>query len=139
MLKWHFRESRSKNFPGEHALGLLKNLCIYGGRLVPLTLIVGGPSKMLNRGPPDITLRHWLSHFQTNLYFLVLKLRIILPRFSQIFLNISRKILGFLVLRRIFLWCAGISYYRDDFLIWRKAIAVYIFYFKNIVKRNFLL
>jgi hypothetical protein len=56
--KWHFRDSRFKNFPGEHALDPLKNSCIYGAQLVPLALLLGGPSNILNRGPPDITLRH---------------------------------------------------------------------------------
>jgi hypothetical protein len=39
--------------------GPLENSCIYGAQLVPLALLLGGPSKILNRGPPDITLRHW--------------------------------------------------------------------------------
>jgi hypothetical protein len=98
--KWHFRDSRFKNFPGEHALDPLENSCArrrstrafgtaldsclrygarlvpsvrrstrafgtaldsclrYGARLVPLAFLLGGPSKILNRGPPDITLRH---------------------------------------------------------------------------------
>jgi hypothetical protein len=56
--KRHFRESRFKNFLDEQALDPLENLCIYGARLVPLALLLGGPSKMLNWGPSDITLRH---------------------------------------------------------------------------------
>jgi hypothetical protein len=52
-------ECRFKNFPDEHALDPLENSCIYGAQLVPLALLLGGPSKILNRGPPDITLRHW--------------------------------------------------------------------------------
>ena len=56
--KWHFRDSRFKNFPREHALDPLENSCMHGAQLVPLTLLLGGPSKILNRGPPDITLRH---------------------------------------------------------------------------------
>jgi hypothetical protein len=50
--KRHFRDSRFKNFPGEHALDPLENSC---ARLVPLAFLLGGPSKILNRGPPDIT------------------------------------------------------------------------------------
>jgi hypothetical protein len=42
-----------------HALDPLENSCIYGAQLVPLALPLGGPSKILNRGPLDITLRHW--------------------------------------------------------------------------------
>jgi hypothetical protein len=43
--------------------GPLENSCIYGAQLVRLALLLGGgPSKFLNRGPPDITLRHWLFH-----------------------------------------------------------------------------
>jgi hypothetical protein len=73
--KLHFRDSRFKNFPGEHALDPIENSCArrrstrafgtaldsclgYGARLVPLAFLLGGPSKILNRGPPDITLRH---------------------------------------------------------------------------------
>ena len=59
--KRHFRDSRFKNFPGEHALDPLENSCI---RIVPLAFLLGGPSKILNRGPPDITLRHWMGHFK---------------------------------------------------------------------------
>jgi hypothetical protein len=40
--KWHFRESRFKNFPDEQALDPLENSCIYGARLVPLALLLGG-------------------------------------------------------------------------------------------------
>jgi hypothetical protein len=50
--KRHFRDSRFKNFPGEHALDPLENSC---ARLVPLAFLLGGPSKILNRWPPDIT------------------------------------------------------------------------------------
>jgi hypothetical protein len=52
--KWHFRwlrDSRFKKFPDEHALDPLENSRIYGARLVPLALLLGGPSKILNRGP----------------------------------------------------------------------------------------
>ena len=30
---------------------------------MPLALLLGGPSKILNRVPPDITLRHWLKRY----------------------------------------------------------------------------
>jgi hypothetical protein len=41
--------------------GPLENSCIYGAQLVPLALLLGGPSKILNLGPPDITLHHWVQ------------------------------------------------------------------------------
>jgi hypothetical protein len=41
MAIWHFRESRFKNFPDEHALDPLENSCIYGAQLVPLALLRG--------------------------------------------------------------------------------------------------
>jgi hypothetical protein len=49
--KWHFRESRFKNFPDEQALDPLENLCIYGARLVPLALLLGGLRKFWTGGP----------------------------------------------------------------------------------------
>jgi hypothetical protein len=57
--RWHFRESRFKSFRVRICPGPLENSCIYGAQLVPLALPLGGPSKILNRGPLDITLRHW--------------------------------------------------------------------------------
>jgi hypothetical protein len=50
----------SKIFRVSH--GPLENSCIYGARLVhsvALLLGGGGASKIFNRGPPDIKLRHW--------------------------------------------------------------------------------
>jgi hypothetical protein len=52
----------SKIFALAYALDPLKNSCIYGAQLVPLALPLGGPSKILNRGALDITLRHCCIH-----------------------------------------------------------------------------
>jgi hypothetical protein len=49
--KWHFRDSRFKNFPDEHARDPLENSCIYGARLVPLALLLAGLRKFWTGGP----------------------------------------------------------------------------------------
>ena len=40
---------------------------------MPLALLLGGPSNILNRGPPDITLRHWLGVTDLTEFGLYLK------------------------------------------------------------------
>ena len=55
--EWYFRESRFKNFPGEHAWSPRKLVHIRRSTHAFGTS-TRGSSKILNLGPSDITLRH---------------------------------------------------------------------------------